>query len=100
LDAEEKRRVVEAAVGDKPYTLLLSDELAWDHWTTLPAGASNVMGNVLFILAGQTGQPDVAAILSSLYPASTVKLTALLGERLVRVQWVAVALGAIGLIAS
>jgi len=67
------------------------------------AGVLDMAANALFLAATQPGRLDMAAIISSLYPASTVLLAALLlGERVMRVQLIGLVatIAAIALIAS
>ncbi len=76
--------------------------IASNRWALL-AGILDAGGNLFYVLARQFTRLDVAAVLSSLYPASTVILASLLlKEKVSRYQWVGVAicLGAIALITA
>jgi uncharacterized membrane protein len=67
------------------------------------AGALDVLGNLLYVLAARVGMLSVAGVLSSLYPASTVLLARLVyGERLRPIQrfGLVVAVAGVGLVTS
>jgi len=61
-------------------------------WVMVLSGLLDSAGNALFIAATRHGRLDVAAVLSSLYPASTVILArVLLKERIAKLQGVGIA---------
>ena len=65
--------------------------------TLLAIGAVDMTANVLFVIAAQTGALAISAVLTSLYPASTVFLArAVLKERLQLSQKIGVGLALVG----
>jgi drug/metabolite transporter (DMT)-like permease len=65
--------------------------------TILGAGALDMAANVLYVAAARDGMLAIVAVLTSLYPASTVFLArVILDERLTRSQWAGVACAALG----
>jgi drug/metabolite transporter (DMT)-like permease len=89
-------------------TIVLAGHRAWRPnprlWPALAGvGVLDMAGNGAFILAVQAGSLAVAAILSSLYPVTTVVLaTVFLGERITRTHaaGIALAVAAIACIAA
>jgi drug/metabolite transporter (DMT)-like permease len=80
------------ALNDMPGTAKMPRKAAL--WA-LSAGALDTTGNLLFVLATRIGRLDVAAVLASLYPASTIVLAGwLLHERLSRRQWLGMSVAA------
>jgi len=75
-----------AAFTRKP---MVPDRAYWP--LIILSGLLDTGGNGLFVLAGQLGRMDVAAVLSSLYPGMTVALAWLiLKERVARVQMIGI----------
>ncbi len=85
------------ATRGTPFPGLFSNPIA------LLAGCLDAGGNVLYLLARQHVRVDIAAVLSSLYPVSTVVLARMVTrEPVTRTQWVgaAVCLAAVALITA
>ncbi len=71
-----------------------------DRWTIAAAGLADLTANVVFLAAVHRGLLSIVAVVSSLYPASTVVLArVVLGERLHRVQLAGLALAVCGVMA-
>ena len=68
--------------------------------TIAACGVFDMAANALYVVASHRGALSIVAVLSSLYPATTVALAAyFLKERLVAIQWGGVALALAGVIA-
>jgi len=66
--------------------------------TIAASGTLDMIGNVLYLVSLRYAMLSVAAVVTSLYPASTVMLARLvLAERLGRVQWLGVGCAAVGI---
>jgi len=65
----------------------------------LAAGAFDMLANILYVAAARFGLLSLVAVLTSLYPASTVFLArVVLRERLTSSQWAGVGLAACGIV--
>ena len=65
----------------------------------MSAGLLDIAANILYVLATRVTLLAIAAVVTSLYPASTVFLARIrLHERLTRTQWIGVAFAATGVV--
>ena len=80
-----------------------SAKLRWPGWAVLGliaiAGVFDASGNTFYTIATRLGRLDIAAVLSSLYPASTILLAAvLLKERTTLSQAAGMALALVAVV--
>lgn len=70
------------------------------HWKTISLiSITDTLGNLFYMLAARFGRLDVAAVVSSMYPASTVALAfILLKEKITRSQWAGILLALLALV--
>jgi uncharacterized membrane protein len=66
--------------------------VARNAWLTVLLNATlDLAGNLFYILASQTGRLDISAVLSSLFPGSTIMLARIvLKERITRMQTIGI----------
>ena len=83
--------------------LVLATRVAWRPTRSMllpivAIGVLDMLGNAFYLLGVQSGQLAIAAVLSSLYPVTTVILaTVFLGERVTRDHAVGIALAAVAI---
>ena len=82
------------ALALRRFTVPATKSLRTMAWS----GVLDMGGNVLYLLSLRYTFISVAAVVTSLYPASTVMLARMvLGEKLARLQWIGVGCAAIGI---
>jgi drug/metabolite transporter (DMT)-like permease len=84
------------------YAIITKQDWIPARQSLIPVLASSILdtaGNTFYVLSAQTGRMDVAAVLGSLYPGSTVILAwFILKERISRVQMLGIAAALIAIV--
>jgi drug/metabolite transporter (DMT)-like permease len=91
-EARHQQSTIRAVIAWQPLTPAVI-------WLGIVAGVLDLAGNLLYMWATEVGRMDVAAVLASLYPASTILLAlVLLRERPTRGQGFGMALAMVALL--